>query len=526
MKFTMRKTKASLEKRVLGSIIQNTEFLKQYKHIHRQGCFSVPYGDWLAQECLTYLEKFGTAPGKDIKELYRSAAKGNRINPTLADVTLDFIRGIDFESPPTINPTYLADKTKDFFILQLHRALAHRLSIALEKEDPTLCEEAVSEVKGVKLQTGQVCDVFNDKAGIREAFLKEEKPLFKLSGALGVMMNPQFKAKRMICFLGRAKSGKTWWLYKLAKIAKRYGNHVAVFAAGDEDEDASRIRFACILSGKNNDKAYTGDFALPIMDCAKNQNGECFKNCRKGKGSLPEMTKEERERMKPEQILETSPKHIVCTVCRNKAHGMFEPAIWYKKRNVALIMWQEAWRRFQRFHRFSPKASLKLFTYSSDTLTVSEMRRQLDMAEDIDGWVPTVVVLDYPDIMAPETVSAEVRHMENQKWLQLRKLSQDRSLCLILASQSNMGGYGSDSLGAGNVNEDRRKLDHVTAMYGINQTEDEKRKRIARMGPIVQRKGAFDTEYQLLVLQALEMGNPCTDSHYVFKSTKPKTDKK
>lgn len=527
MKFTIQKTKQGLEKNIISSSVLNTEFLKMFKHVYRPGCMSTPYGDWLSGVCIEYLAKYGTAPGKDVLDIFKSSLKAGRVNPTMADVTLDFLKSLDFKDPPTINHGYLAKKAQDYFVLQLHRQLLRRLELAVEKGDAQLCEEAVAEVKKVRLQTGQVCDPFADKDKVREAFLKDEKPLFKLSGAIGKMLNPQLKSKRMLAFIATAKRGKTWLEYKLAKTAKRYGNHVAVFAAGDEDEDSSIIRFGTMLTGKNTDDEYTGTFAFPLFDCVKNQTDNCFKRCRKGRGRLPDIPKEEFDRMTPEQILDKCPKWRPCAACRNTTkYGVYEAAVWYKNKTVGKLVWQDAWKAFTRFRKFSPKSSLRLFTYSAQTLTVSEIIRQLDMAEDMDDWVPTVVVVDYPDIMQDESDSKEVRHKENEKWLKLRKLSQDRSILLILVTQSNTGGYGSDSIVATNVNEDRRKLDHVTGLFAINQSDDEKRKRIARIGSVVQRKGRADIEFQVMILQELEKGNMFTDSQYVYRSVKPKNDKK
>jgi len=526
MKFVTKRVKHSIEKKILTTAVLNTEFLKAFQHIYRQGCFSTPYGDWIASTCVEYFQKFQSAPKKDILDLCKTAIKKNRVPKPIVDVTLDFVKGLEYDNPATVNYGYLADKAREFIVLQLHKKLLARLQIAVDNNDADLCEKAVSEIRGVKLQVGQVCKPFEDKDKVRAAFLKDDRQLFKLAGALGRMLNPQFKPKRFIALLGTAKRGKTWWLYKLAKTAKRFGNHVAIFAAGDEDEDSSIVRFGCMLTGKNNDDEYTGEFAYPVMDCVKNQTGECFKRCRKGKGQLPELTKEEKAKMTAEQLLEQSPKHVACSVCRNNPTKGFEAAVWYKKKNVLKLYWQEAWKSFTRFHRFTPKSSVRLFTYSSNTLTASEIDRQLDMAEDCDDWVPTVLVIDYPDIMASELNTTEKRHSENDKWINIRRIGQTRSLCTIVVSQSNMGGYGADSLVEQNVNEDRRKLDHVTWLGAINQTDEEKRKKIARIGPIVQRKGKYDTEYQVMVLQALEMGNPCVDSQYVYRPINRKNDKK
>lgn len=525
MKLKIKKVKAPIEERVLEAILLSENFLKLFQHIYRKGLFKTVYADWLSEACIAYYKQYQTCPKKDIKSILASEVKGMRIDHNLADPLTDFIKGVPFEDPPCINHGYLAEKIKNHFVLLTHRELMRKLDVALEKEDAVLCEKAVADLKSVKIQTGQICNPFEDKQKVMDAFLKEEKQLFKLPGTLGKMLNNQFKTKRFVCILSRAKGGKTWMLYRLAKAAKRFGNNVALFAAGDEDEDSSLVRLGCMLTGKNPDSDYCGPLAYPIMDCMKNQEqaGCPISKCHGGGLAL---SKQDREGMLPERMLEEEPHHQVCTRCRNdpKKYKNFDPAVWYEMKKVEQLSWQEAWKAKRRFQRFTPKASLRLFTYPSNTLTVSEINRQLDMAEDIDGWVPTVILVDYPDIMKDEARDSEKRHRENDKWLNLRRMSQERSAFLGVVSQANSDGYHQESLGTGNVNEDRRKLDHVTGMYGLNQTEVEKRHKYARIGPIVQRKGKFDTEYQVMILQCLEKGNPFVDSAYVYR--KKKVDKK
>ena len=522
MKLKIKQTKVSVEKRMLHAMILSTDFLKNYAYIHKHGYFITSYGEWVAETCLSHYKDYKEAPGKTILELYAQAIKLRTINPTIQDITLKFLKSVPYDGFANVNVEYLLKRSKDHIILRVHKLLKDRLEIALDKEDPVLCEKAISDVKKIELSSGNVCNPFTDKEKIMNAFLKDEKPLFKLTGALGRMINPQLKTKKMIAFLGRAKSGKTWWLYLFAIIAKRWGNNVAVFAAGDEDEDSSIVRWGCMLTGKNSEEEYTGKFAMPVMDCRKNQTGECSRSCRKCACMLPDIPDEEYAKMKPEDLLRNTPKgYKVCTVCRGKKTNVYVPAIWYEWKKVDHLIWQQAYRSFRRFTKYTPKASVKLFSYPSDTLTVSEIDRVLTREEDNNGWVPTVVIVDYPDIMTDESGNKEVRHKENSKWIGLRRLNQEKSVLLIVATQSNMMGYGSDSLGAQNVNEDRRKLDHVTALFGINKTDDEERKRICRIGPIMFRKGRADVAYQVLVLQGLEMGVPARDSEFVFKSVTP-----
>ena len=63
-------------------------------------------------------------------------------------------------------------------------------------------------------------------------------------------------------------------------------------------------------------------------------------------------------------------------------------------------------------------------------------------------------------------------------------------------------------MGMKHFSEDMRKLAHVTAMYGLNQTPEEKKTDIMRVNPIVMREDAFDVGSAATVLQCLRRGQP------------------
>ena len=59
-------------------------------------------------------------------------------------------------------------------------------------------------------------------------------------------------------------------------------------------------------------------------------------------------------------------------------------------------------------------------------------------------------------------------------------------------------------------------LAHVDAMFSMNQTPEEKRKGVMRIGKIAHRHEDFDTDQDCYVLQALELGQFHLDSQIAF----------
>ena len=74
-------------------------------------------------------------------------------------------------------------------------------------------------------------------------------------------------------------------------------------------------------------------------------------------------------------------------------------------------------------------------------------------------------------------------------------------------------------LNATNFSEDKRKLAHVTAMFGMHRAPDGREKALGlmRVNAIVAREGAFSTDEEVVVLQDIASGRPFLES-YSLKS--------
>jgi hypothetical protein len=94
----------------------------------------------------------------------------------------------------------------------------------------------------------------------------------------------------------------------------------------------------------------------------------------------------------------------------------------------------------------------------------------------------------------------------------LRRLSQERKVCLITASQADANAMDKATLSVTNFSDDKCKVDHVTCMIGLNQTPAEKEQGIMRVNKIVSRTQEFNPEHTITVLQDLYI----VDLNYSF----------
>jgi len=208
------------------------------------------------------------------------------------------------------------------------------------------------------------------------------------------------------------------------------------------------------------------------------------------------------------EAYENNPDYQPCSNC-DKLKG----CVWFEKREpVEPLTWREAYKKFKDFSK-KHRSRFKLCTYPNSTLTVREIERLLREWEREDGFRPDVIVIDYVDIMRPERRYDQFRHQQNELWMRLRALSQEWKCLVVTATQCASSGYDKELLRLSDFSEDKRKYAHVTAMYGLNQTVEEKKLGLMRINALVLRDEECNPNETVKVLQRLQIGRPVLESY-------------
>jgi hypothetical protein len=133
----------------------------------------------------------------------------------------------------------------------------------------------------------------------------------------------------------------------------------------------------------------------------------------------------------------------------------------------------------------------------------------------MEGWIPDVVVIDYADILAPPPgIPAGEREGINENWKQMRSMSQSRHILVCTATQADAGSYEANVIRRQNFSDDRRKLDHVTGMFGINATHSELGMGAYRLNWLKRREDAYTSAKHIHVAHCLNLGRPHVKSSY------------
>lgn len=455
------KHNATDEKTILTGMIMDSAVLGRiagkWKH---EGLFRVRWANIVGRWCVDYFKQYGKAPKQNIESLFKSWADrtGDENSIDLVDRFLVGLSG-EYETEATeINSEYLVDMAAEHFNAVLLEQMSEAVKGHVDRGDVKKALETAAKWNRVEMGIGAGIDVLHDKEAIIEAFESHTKPLFKYPGALGAFFGDQFARDEFIGVMGKAKCGKTWWLIDIAWTAMLQHCRVAFFEVGDMSQNQIMRRFMCRSVGHPLKPPYTFEI--------------------------------------PKEILRADGATNVTVKTKTKTFD-------------GPLDWHTAWESCESGTRRHKQPHLRLSAHPTRSINVKGLVNILDEWERSDGWIPDVVVIDYADILAlPAGYQPGERDAINEAWIQLRSLSLSRHICVVTATQTDARSYDAATIRRGNFSDDRRKNDHVTGMFAINATDDEKDNGVYRLNWVDRREEAYSESRCVYIAGCLNIGKP------------------
>jgi len=504
-----RKIDSEFEVNVLGYLVHNDTFLSRCASIleqvdrkRGQAAFENTDINKISAWCMVYYRKYKKSPGKFIKEIFHSNA--GSMSKEEQDITWDIIKKIDSETfcDSRVNIDYILDKTIDYFKIRLLKILGDTLVACSDAGNLDSAESALVDFRRIEKASANFVNIFateeikkyfddrNDKTNV----------LFRFPGALGDMIG-DFERGWLVSFLGPPKRGKTFWLQETAFQALLNGFKV-IFISLEMDAFGMKKRFYKRITARAD---AAGDFIYPVFDCLRNQDDSCKKKQRSGFGKIEGQVTEE-------GFARDAYNHKVCTECRNNNKQRdFIQAIWYEKvskpemkKSSTINLFSSLDKPFRENFRFG--------SYPSFSANLSEIKSDIDQLEQVDNFIPDVIILDYADILAPEDTRQVGRERIDDTWKALKNIASTRHALVVTASQSNRSSIDKQFVTQVHVAEDIRKLAHVDLMLVINQQRMEKKMKTVRIGVVAGRESDFDQQKSVQVLQNVALGQVILDS--------------
>ena len=510
-----------IERKILIGLITNTEYLRELQQDWNPMYLESSVARLLSGWCWSYYSKYNKAPMRDIELIYIRKLKRGIDKDLAEEIEQEILPGLssEYESTGT-NLQTLLDETHTYFT-------ERQITIHKETIEALLYKGKLEEAKEL-VDAFRVLDFSKEKQGldlskpeilqkIDAAFNTTYQNVVKFPGALGEFWNDQLVRGALVAILAPEKRGKTFLLLEFLMRAYKQGKKVAFFQAGDMTENQQLMRICIYLARKSNKEKYCGVQYLPVQDCVKNQADTCDKKIRECNFGIFSNSEDEiRKGVSYQDLLQAYkdyPQYKNCFNCPEWAKSNWGTP-WLEKIEIKNPLTERTAKTVVKNFFIKSGLEIRISTHANSTLSISKMDTILDQWKE-EGFVPEMILVDYPDIMAPDT-KMEFRHQENEKWKGLRRISQERDCLVIAPTQADALSYEKDTLTLKNFSEDKRKYAHVTAMYGLNQDTAGREKKIGllRINKLIVREDEYVVSDTVTVLQKLSIGRPFIGSYF------------
>lgn len=510
-----------MERNIVIGLITNTNYLKQLKEEWNPLYIESKAAKILSNWCWEYFDKHDKAPMRNVESILLKKLKKKKINKELAEeIETDILRDLSeqYENQTNDLDVLLSD-TREYFTerqMELHMEEVQSLLDKGEIQKARQLQEDFKFTVGGENEGIDLADV-NTNAKLDDALNTNLQRVIKFTGALGDFWNDELIKGAFVSILAPEKRGKTFTLLEFMMLAYEQEQETGFFQAGDMTEGQQLIRTAIYLTQKSNKAKFCGKQYIPVIDCVKNQTNTCNRRIRASKfGPFDEKTEKEiREEITYEALLEAKHGNKFYKNCYNCINWQTHSwgAVWLEEfdNGTEPLTANEAKRAWNKF--FVKNNLVRLSTYSNGELTIAKMITTLETWKR-NGFKPKMLLVDYADLIVGNSMT-DMRHQIDAVWRGLRGISQKYDLLVVAPTQADAKSYEQELLKLNNFSEDKRKLAHVTAMYGLNQSPDgrEKKLGIMRINKIVVREDGFHNTDQVHVLQRLQIGKPNLGSY-------------
>ena len=503
MRLRRRVVNSDIEKQVLIGFITSDKINHSLKGLFDPKLFQLNVGKIVSKWVKNYYALYNRSPKADIQEIF--LAERHDLNP---EDTIDiekFLHSLSeqyLENPP--NEDYLLDKAKVFLKKQSLLIGIKEANIILEGGNGDMAaisaaEAAIARSQKSAIESNKAIDLMSSETLI--SILEEAKnPLLVLREPMGTFMGPLHRGY-LVGIMGSMKRGKTWMLQQMSTEAMENGLRV-VFVSLEMPKVKIAKRFWQQLGcfGKED-----GTYQFPVFDCQLNMYDKCSKSLR-----VCHTKKGESGYKICMECPEGRNKHLSTYLVPEDRPGMT---------SKGLMKVAKGWTLHHG------KNTCRILSYPAFTANLSQIMNDIDVLEWREGYIPDVLAIDYPAILAPEgNQSSQNKEYVGigDTWKTLKGIAEERQLLVFAPIQSDRSGTEANHLKIKNTAGYVQIIAHLDKCITLNQNEEDYEKRIMRIGKIADRWDDAYLSKEIRALTQLQCGQPLINGLILRKEMKEK----
>lgn len=489
-----KKINVRVEKQIITGMIVSKEYMQSVYPLVDLSYFRNSFTRKIAGWAIEFYECYEEIPFDNIKNIFDSEKQKLKEAETKLISSLLVEISNKYEREKGLNVPYLTDETEAYFKKRELEITAGNLRVLLEKGDVRGAEDQISSFRRIQKLTSDWINPLDDEQ-IDKTFEQKDVDFFRMPGRLGEFLG-NMERDWLIGISGAFKKGKTWLLQEFEVMGVLSSLRVAHFSLEMSKKNTKERLYKKLTGGHKEGE----ELVFPCFDCAKNQDDSC------------EMERRVCDEPVPEEY-DIDNDYQPCTVCRGDKTDSYEIATWFEIIKVPPFDVNTVGNRLSSWQR-NYNDMLRVKVYPRFSANIADIKRDLDLLEQLEGFVPDVILIDYADILKPEDDNSVGVDKEDRTWIALSQLGAERHALVIVPTQVTKSGQDAKTLGIEHTAKWVGKLAHVDAMLFINQTGEEKKAGIMRIGTMMHRHIEFDQNRTCTLLQKLMVGQANLDSEF------------
>lgn len=486
----------SVENMIATAMIVSSKFLSEIHPIYDKEYLKSPHLRRIGEWCMEFFEYHDEAPAHHIYTAYE-LDKPN-LKPEESEIIQNMLVKISEEYKNRgINEEYYLNKAFQYFKTREMELTSLNVQRLLEMGRIEEAEQYMDRYQRVERITSGWTNPMDERS-VMEVFEKRQEGLLTLPGQLGMLIGPLDRGW-LVGILGSFKRGKTFWMVELAALGVAHHLKVAIISLEMKNTSVNERYYKRIASAGHESIVM---FAMPVFDCRLNQDGTCDRAERINREVV--VVDDIRQDFDPAN------PYRPCTWCKDRDPGAYVFDTWWEMMERPKFNEENIFKKVKGF-RSMYGDNIRLKCYPRFTATVNDIKRDLDILEKTENFIPDMIIVDYADIIRPESDSGRTQDVD-AIWKQLGGLAGERNALVITASQGRRDAIYKKSMNQADLAEWIGKLGHVDVMFALNQTKEEKRYGRMRLGLLAHRHQDFDEDIMCLVLQQLKLGQVELDS--------------
>ncbi|MFW9899661.1 MAG: hypothetical protein ACFFDY_00055 [Candidatus Thorarchaeota archaeon] len=489
------KISANCERNIIKGLIVSDIFINQIAPNLDPSAFQVSWAKIIARWCKKYQNEYGKAPKAHIQDIFNSHRLHKNISDDDAELIDEFLSSLsqEYAREGALDVKYLIDETNKYLTRRALQELKDDIEAGLLEDDLNETLARVSKFNKKDIGSSNYISLTDPEIPI-ELSRQNNFHLFEFPGKLGKFIGP-LNREDFLSFFGPNKRGKSWFLLLAAitalnrKLSVVYFN----FEMSYNDLENRAYQFYC------GQPSEPGIVLIPVFDCRFNQDNSCKSSKRINRKGL----KSNNFNIISKEYEYWDEEYKPCTVCKKEIDFCTKKMVpWFKiiekeGLNTSVII-----KKLKDINMFIGNKECRIFSWPQYAKSMKDIDNALEIMKYRDNFKPDVIITDLADRIISDQKD---RHGINEVWALHRRLAQERSCLVVTASHTNKK-TNERNIRQGDSSEESRKEGHITHGVTLNQTDEEKRKGIFRLGAIDKRNSGFLVNKFLYVTYNFSIG--------------------